>query len=118
MLKHDRINYIEFPCRDIPKTRRFFESCFGWTFEDYGPDYSSFSDGDMAGGFFKSELASTTASGGTLVVLYSARLEESQSKVVELGGTIAQPIFAFPGGRRFHFIEPSGNELAVWSDAE
>ena len=92
----------------------------GWTFEDYGPDYSSFSSdtAGIAGGFFKADLEARTAAGSALIVIYSSNLEATLSKVVEAGGSIVKDIFSFPGGRRFHFTEPGGNEFAVWSDKE
>jgi predicted enzyme related to lactoylglutathione lyase len=108
-----RVDYIEFPATDIEATKRFYSSVFGWTFTDYGPDYTSFEDGRIAGGFFRAE----TASGGSpLVVIYSALLEETEARVKAAGATIAKEIFSFPGGRRFHFADVNGNELAVWSD--
>ena len=116
MNSSDKINYVEFPARDIQATKTFFEAVFGWTFEDYGPEYAAFSDQGIDGGFFKSDLASSTENGGVLVVLYSEALEEVQGRIEQKGGTIVKPIFPFPGGRRFHFLEPSGNEMAVWSD--
>jgi predicted enzyme related to lactoylglutathione lyase len=107
----DRIDYIEFPATDIAATKRFYHDVFGWTFEDYGPDYTSFSDGRMDGGFTKSEAAGK----GVLIVIHAAELEAMQSKIVAAGAAIVKPIFSFPGGRRFHFTDPNGNELAVWS---
>jgi hypothetical protein len=83
---------------------------------DYGPEYTAFSDQGVDGGFFKSDLKSTSSNGGALIVLYSRDLEDTQHKITEAGGVIVKQIFSFPGGRRFHFAEPSGNELAVWSD--
>ena len=118
MSNNDKINYVEFPARDIEATKVFFQSVFGWSFEDYGPEYASFSNQGIDGGFFKSELSSSAGEGAALIVLYSDALEAVQSKIEQAGGEILKPIFAFPGGRRFHFKEPSGNELAVWSDAE
>ncbi len=113
---NDKINYVEFPARDIEATKAFFTAAFGWSFEDFGPEYTAFSDQGIDGGFFKSELASSTETGGALVVLYSDSLESLQTRIEQAGGTIVRPVFSFPGGRRFHFAEPSGNELAVWSD--
>ncbi len=113
---NDKINYVEFPARDIEATKAFFTTVFGWAFEDFGPEYAAFSNQGIDGGFFKSELSSATESGSALVVLYSDSLEQLQSRIEKAGGTIIRPIFAFPGGRRFHFTEPSGNEMAVWSD--
>jgi uncharacterized protein len=118
MNKHEKINYVEFPARDIPATRAFFRQLFGWSFEDYGPEYSAFSDQGLDGGFYKAELSSTVASGGALLVFYSQDLEDTQARVRQAGGVIVKPIFSFPGGRRFHFTEPSGNEFAVWSDRD
>lgn len=116
MTAHEKINYVEFPASNIEKTKAFFASAFGWVFVDYGPDYASFSDQGIDGGFYRSDMSATTATGSALIVLYSKDLEQTLSNVEAAGGTIAKPIFAFPGGRRFHFVEPSGNELAVWSE--
>lgn len=112
----NKISYVEFPAKNIEATKVFFISVFGWTFEDYGPEYAAFSDQGVDGGFYKSELTSSAGSGSALVVLYSDSLESVQSRIEQAGGTIVRSIFDFPGGRRFHFTEPSGNELAVWSD--
>ena len=113
---NDKINYVEFPARDLEATKAFFTSVFGWTFEDFGPEYTAFSNQGLDGGFFQSELSSSTESGSALVVLFSDSLEPLQTRIEEAGGTIVRSIFPFPGGRRFHFAEPSGNEMAVWSD--
>ncbi len=117
MNDHEKLNYVEFPSRDLPKTKKFFERAFGWSFVDYGPDYTAFASQGLDGGFVGSDQSSTTANGGALLVFYSRDLEGTLGKVTEAGGNIVKPIFSFPGGRRFHFIEPGGNELAVWSDA-
>ncbi|MBK9155090.1 MAG: VOC family protein [Chloracidobacterium sp.] len=117
MPEHEKINYVEFPSRDLSATKAFFEKAFGWSFVDYGPTYASFSGEGLDGGFYEAELASTTENGGALIVLYSDRLEETLAKVENAGGRILKPIFSFPGGRRFHFAEPSGNEFAVWGNA-
>jgi len=113
---HEKINYVEFPASDLSATKRFFEAAFAWTFEDFGPEYTAFSNQGLDGGFFKSDHSSKSENGSALIVLYSARLEETQQKVEAAGGTIVREIFKFPGGRRFHFTEPSGNEFAIWSD--
>ena len=118
MSKNDKINYVEFPARDIEATKAFFETVFGWRFEDYGPEYTAFSDQGIDGGFYSADKASSAEAGGALVILYSDSLEEVQARVERAGGVILKPIFSFPGGRRFHFAEPSGNELAVWSDVD
>lgn len=116
MNKHEKINYLEFPAQNIPATKAFFKTVFGWQFEDFGPHYTAFSNQGIDGGFFSSEQQSLTRNGGALTVFYSEHLEQTQAKIEQAGGTIIQDIFEFPGGRRFHFTEPSGNEFAVWSD--
>ena len=108
-----RVDYVEFSATDIQETKQFYSSVFGWEFTDYGPEYTSYHDGRLAGGF---QAEPEVASGGPLVVIYSADLEAIKSLVVENGGSIVKDTFEFPGGRRFHFADPSGNELAVWSD--
>ena len=108
-----RIDYIEFPASDIAATKRFYEQVFRWKFEDYGPEYASFMDGRLAGGFW---TAPKVQAGGVLVVIYAADLEGTEAKVKSAGGKIVKETFSFPGGRRFHFSDPSGNELAVWSE--
>ena len=110
------IDYIETPSRDLAKTKKFFSALFGWSFVDYGPDYASFDDGRMTGGFFSSEKNASVDSGAPLIVFYHSELEETHEKVVDLGGEISKEIFQFPGSRRFHFREPGGGEFAVWSD--
>lgn len=117
MNQHEKINYVEFPARDIDGTKSFFEAAFGWVFVDYGPEYTAFSNQGLDGGFYKSELHASQDNGGALIVFYSSELEETQLKIENAGGQITKAIFSFPGGRRFHFAEPSGNEFAVWSDA-
>ena len=111
---HDRrVDYIEFLTTDIDETKRFYTEVFAWEFTDFGPEYTSFVDGRLAGGF---AVASEVSTGGPLVVLYSTDLEEIEAQVRRSGGQIVRETFEFPGGRRFHFTDPSGNELAVWSD--
>jgi len=117
MNEHEKINYVEYPAKNIPATKAFFQTVFGWAFKDYGPDYTAFENQGLNGGFYQSGLSSTRDQGAALVVLYSRDLEATQRKIEQAGGVISTPIFSFPGGRRFHFLEPSGNELAVWSDA-
>lgn len=116
MSQHEKINYIEFPARDLTATKAFFQTVFAWHFEDYGPAYTAFSNAGLAGGFFKADQHASTENGSALVVLFSDDLESTLKKVETAGGQISTPIFSFPGGRRFHFIEPSGNELAVWTE--
>lgn len=116
MNEHEKINYVELPAQNLQATKNFFILVFGWSFQDFGPDYSAFSNQGIDGGFFKADLSSSTDNGATLIVFYSNDLEATQDKVKKANGTIVKPIYSFPGGRRFHFVEPSGNEFAVWSD--
>lgn len=116
MKSENKIDYIEIPARDPAAARRFFADLFGWAFEDYGPDYCSFNDGRLAGGFYRSEAAASVAAGSVLVVFYSDDLEAAVQRVIDAGGHISKAIFAFPGGRRFHFEDPCGNEYAIWSE--
>lgn len=111
-----RIDYIEFPAADLEKAKEFYSGAFGWTFEDYGPDYCAFQDGRLDGGFYRAPLRSSAGAGAALVVIYADDLEATLKRVAEHGGTIVKEIFSFPGGRRFHFADPNGNELAVWSE--
>ena len=116
MHAHEKINYVELPSRDLAATKRFFSAAFGWSFVDYGPEYAAFSSQGLDGGFFQAPLAARTQAGSALIVFYSEQLEATLEKVVAAGGVIEQPIFDFPGGRRFHFCEPGGSEFAVWSE--
>ena len=118
MNEHEKINYVEFPAKDIGATKAFFNSVFGWSFIDYGPEYTAFANEGLDGGFYKSNLTVSTENGSALIVFYSKALENTQLKIENAGGTILKPIFSFPGGRRFHFSDPNGNEYAVWSDRE
>ena len=116
-MKTDKqINYIEIPAMDIDATKRFFEDVFQWSFTDYGPDYTSFNNAGIYGGFFKSELMVNVENGSPLIVIYAVMLEKIEKEIINAGGSIVKPTFSFPGGRRFHFSDPSGNEYAVWSD--
>lgn len=110
-----QIDYIEFLSTDLAETQTFYEACFGWQFQSWGPGYSSFEDGRLSGGF---RLSETRAHGTTLVILRAGDLQAVQAAVAKAGGTIVKPIFAFPGGHRFEFTDPSGNALAVWSDRD
>jgi hypothetical protein len=114
-----RIDYVEFTVSDIARARDFYGTAFGWSFTDYGPEYCSFDDGRLSGGF---ALAGDDAgrgvhTGGPLVILFAHDLEGTQRRVEKAGGKIVKPIFSFPGGRRFHFTDPDDYELAVWSDS-
>ena len=112
MREDGKIDYVEWPAADLPATKGFYEKAFGWTFTDYGPDYAAFEGQGADGGFFKPEATPPKP----LVILYAHDLEAMEAKVVAAGGVISTAIFSFPGGRRFHFTDPAGNELAVWSD--
>ena len=112
MNKHHAINYIEFPADDLKAIKKFYTKAFGWKFTDYGPEYVAFKDGVLEGGFTKGQGSGKK---GPLVILYSTNLEASLKSVEKAGGSIAKPIYPFPGGRRFHFIDPAGNYLAIWS---
>lgn len=108
-----KINYIELKARDISATKRFYNEVFGWRFTDYGPEYVSFEGAGIDGGF---EFTEDEIVNGVLVVLYHKDLEGLQDVIVKAGGKISMEIFSFPGGRRFHFLDPNGNDLAVWSE--
>ena len=111
---HHAINYIEFAVTDMAQSKRFYEAAFGWRFNDYGPDYAGIQkQGGEAGGL---RLEPEVSRGGPLVILYSNDLDATLTTVREAGGQITREPFGFPGGRRFHFEDPSGNELAVWSE--
>lgn len=109
-----RVDYVELAADDLGEMKRFYGSVFGWKLTDYGDEYTSFDDGRLSGGFRRE--AGGGGPGGSLVVMYAEDLEAVEAKVRDSGGRIVAEIFSFPGGRRFHFADPSGNELAVWSD--
>ena len=114
MRPENRIDYVEIPVTDMHKARAFFEGMFGWEFVEWGDEYYSFNDGRLDGGIrLSAEPAPAT---GVLIVFYSDDLERDVQRVQELGGTISQEIFSFPGGRRFHFIDPVGTEFAIWTE--
>ena len=112
--QHHRVDYLELPAANIEQMKHFYGAVFGWRFEDYGPDYASFHDGRLAGGFDNS--LRPISGGGPLPVLYSRELEATRERVLAHGGRLVRDTFSFPGGRRFHFADPTGNELAVWSE--
>ena len=112
-----KIDYIELPASDFDAVQAFYETVFGWQFEDYGDQYRAFSDGKLDGGFYRSEKASSSDQGAALVIFFAEHLEATEQSVIAAGGHIIKPIFEFPGGRRFHFTDPHGNELAVWTKA-
>ena len=111
------IDYVEFSVRDLPEAQRFFAAALGWSFTDYGPTYASFSSAEAGiDGGFEQVDAPPSPGGRVLVVLYASDLEATQAKIEAAGGRITKPTYAFPGGRRFHFSGPDGNEMAVWSE--
>lgn len=112
----DTVDYVEIPSRDVGKSRIFFTALFGLKFTEYGPDYVTFEDGRLSGGFYASDKVSSVASGAAIIIFYAERLEAYRDRAISLGATITRDIFSFPGGRRFHFTEPGGSEFAIWSD--
>jgi predicted enzyme related to lactoylglutathione lyase len=113
--KQTPINYVEFPANDLSKIKAFYTAAFNWVFTDYGPEYVAFSNAGIDGGFYYAELNADADKGSALLVLHTHALEETLQKVVDCGGTIKTDIFSFPGGRRFHFLDPCQNELSVWT---
>lgn len=112
-INNNHINYVEFKAIDLEQIKQFYNAAFGWQFTDYGPGYVAFSESGLDGGF---EKTNEEIVNGALVVLYHKNLEAIRDKVLEAGGRLSKDIFSFPGGRRFQFLDPSGNELAVWSE--
>ena len=110
-----KIDYIEFNVSDIARTRAFYGKAFDWTFKDYGPEYCEFGDGRLTGGF---TTLGPVKTGGPLILLYADDLEGAVGRVEGAGGKILQQPYGFPGGRRFHFADPDGYELAVWTAHE
>jgi len=112
-----RLDYVEFASLDPAASRAFFSAVFGWSFVDYGPDYTAFDDGRLQGGFFRGTPC-TSAAGAALLVIYADALAPMAEAVAAHGGRVVKPVFSFPGGSRFQFVEPGGNELAVWSERD
>jgi len=112
---HHLINYIELPAKDLSKMKAFYGKVFGWTFVDYGETYAAFQGAGLDGGFDADSNNDPVGGNGALVILYSENLEQSLANVTAAGGIISVDPFDFPGGRRFHFTDPSGNELAIWT---
>jgi predicted enzyme related to lactoylglutathione lyase len=111
--EHHAIDYIEITVTDVAAAKAFYAAAFDWTFNDYGPGYagiqgSAREQGGLAQG--------TPVRGGPLVVLFSTDLDATVAKVRAAGGTITKMPFEFPGGRRFQFLDPAGNELGVWAE--
>lgn len=115
MSTHHHFNYIELPAIDISAMKAFYTAAFGWNYVDYGPNYAAITGAGVDGGFDGDAGARGPSNQGVLVILQSDDLEASEQLVIKAGGVISVPIFSFPGGRRFHFIDPSGNELGVWT---
>lgn len=113
---HHQLNYVELPCRQLAASVQFFQRVFAWQFVDYGPEYSSFTKASAGidGGFYQAPLVVDSQTGAPLLVLFANDLDACQTQVLASGGEICKAIFSFPGGRRFHFRCPSGNEFAVW----
>jgi predicted enzyme related to lactoylglutathione lyase len=107
------IDYIELHAGGVASAKKFYSDAFGWPFQDWGPEYAAFENANVSGGITSGAVSAT---GAPLVILYASKLEEAQARVEKAGGKVVKPIFSFPGGRRFHFADPSGNELAIWSD--
>ena len=116
MHQHHTIDYLELTVTDLAAAKRFYGDAFGWQFNDYGPEYAGIQrvggEGEVGGMCVGKEITR----GGVLLVLYSTDLEVSMRAVADAGGKVVVEPFEFPGGRRFHFTDPAGNELAVWSD--
>jgi predicted enzyme related to lactoylglutathione lyase len=111
MHEDGKLDYLELPAGDLPAVKAFYAAAFGWTFTDWGPGYASFNEG-LDGGFYADAAEAVPA---PLPILYAHDLEAMLDKVTAAGAQITRPIFPFPGGRRFHFRDPAGNELAVWT---
>lgn len=114
MATHHRFDFIEIPATALAAAKKFYGEVFGWTFQDWGDDYADIQGAGLSGGLRKVDAA--PARGGTLAIIYSDDLPASEAAVTRAGGTITER-HEFPGGRRFHFVDPSGAELAVWTKA-
>ncbi|MCF0093922.1 hypothetical protein B0E54_02762 [Micromonospora sp. MH99] len=116
--RHHTIDYIEFTVTDLAEAKRFYADAFGWQFTDYGPGYAGIRSphGDSAPEVGGLRLDEEVRAGGPLVLLYSGDLDGSVQAVKEAGGQVVNGPYEFPGGRRFHFTDPSGNELGVWAE--
>lgn len=109
-MQKNKLAYLELPTTDVASLKKFYGSLFGWTFQDFGGDYAAFSDSGLDGGFNGVSKDKTKA---PLAIIETDEIEGVQEQVRSAGGVITTPIFPYPGGRRFHFTDPSGNELAV-----
>jgi predicted enzyme related to lactoylglutathione lyase len=113
---HHKITYIEFTSTDIEQSKHFYAAVFGWTFQDWGPDYVSFHGAGIDGGFARRTSNEGAAKFAPLVILYSTDLTSTEIAIRAEGGGVVVPTFEFPGGRRFHFSVGAGNVLGVWSE--
>jgi uncharacterized protein len=115
MSRHHAIDYIELGVRDLATAKAFYAAVFGWTFNDYGPDYAGIvapsGEGEVGGLNPQREPGRD----GPLVLLFSDDLDATARAIAEAGGSIAEGPYEFPGGRRLHFLDPGGNELGVWA---
>ncbi len=116
MSQENKIDYLEIPCTNLEASKTFFSTLFGWEFEMFGEEYAAFNNAGMPGGFYQASTSFKLSDGVPLVVIYRADLEKAMEDVTAAGGTVTHPVFEFPGGARFHFTDPSGNEFAMWSD--
>jgi predicted enzyme related to lactoylglutathione lyase len=114
MSQHHRIDFIELPVVDLAAAKTFYGGAFGWTFVDFGPDYADFKGAGVRGGLRKVDVRAPR--GGALIVLGSDDLALSEAAITKAGASVLER-HEFPGGRRFHFLDPSGNELAIWAKA-
>lgn len=109
-----KIDYVELSSTQIVESKRFFAEAFGWEFVDYGPQYQAFSNAGIDGGI---DGSGEGVAGQPLVILKASDLGATQDRIIAAGGVVTRAVYSFPGGRRFHFREPGGNELAVWSES-
>lgn len=114
---HHKIHYIELPALNLSDMKDFYSTVFGWTFTDYGPTYAAFHGAGIEGGFDEDKTYISPKAAGAFVILYSDDLDATESAIVKAGGKIKVPTYDFPGGKRFHFMDPNGNELGVWVQA-
>jgi len=113
---HHQINYVEVSVTNLGRAKQFYRAAFGWEFNDYGPEYAGIRKHDGVGEVGGLAVSETVEKGGPLLVLFSSDLEQSARSVVDAGGKLVGDTITFPGGRRFQFADPDGNELAVWTD--
>jgi predicted enzyme related to lactoylglutathione lyase len=116
--RHHAIDYVELAAPDLDATKAFYAAAFGWQFNDYGPDYAGIRATDGEGEVGGLNPEGRPGAGGALVLLWSDDLDATVAAVTQAGGTISREPYAFPGGRRFYFTDPAGNELGVWQAAD